>query len=169
MPKMVHRRGDKDSNDESAADTSHLDEDWKKKVRASKMSRFGGVVCFLALFLALTTASGKTTRTESELAKSEESARNAQTEPTTSILRQNLPATTKDANFMAEYTAFEKAFEKYDNCVVSYVPPPPKTEWDTKPLWLTAFPGSGTTGPSGKGDIFKPLINMMVRFQEKFV
>lgn len=166
---MVHRRGDKDSSDVAAADSSQSDEEWKKNLRVSKMSRFGGVVCFLALFLALTTASSKTTRTELGSAKSDESLRNIQTTAPTSILRQNPVATATNANFMAEYMAFEKAFEKYDNCVVSYVPPPPKTQWDTKPLWLPAFPGSGTTGPTGKGDIFKPLINTMVSLQEKFV
>ena len=146
---MVQRRGDKSSSDGEPAILESAD-DWKKQVPVSKISRLGGVLCFIALYMVLTSASGKTTRMES---------------PTSTVgLRTKLKESkTTNINFMDEYLAFEKAFEKYDNCVVSYVPPTAKAEWDTKPLWLTAFPGSGTTGASGKGDIFKPLINAMVR------
>jgi hypothetical protein len=54
---------------------------------------------------------------------------------------------------------FAKASAKYKNCVVSFKPPPPKSKWTTKPLWLPSFPGSGSTGPVPNGDILKPLIN----------
>jgi hypothetical protein len=40
-----------------------------------------------------------------------------------------------------------------------FPPPHPRTPWDTKPLWLPAFPGASSASHSGKGDIMKPLIN----------
>lgn len=147
---MVQRRGDKTSSDgESAIQES--DED-KKRIPMGNVSRLGGVVCFLALFVVVTSASGKTTRTESP--KSAVGVR---------MKKENKITKEDDASlFLAEYLPFEKAFEKYDSCTVSFVPPPAKKTWDTKPLWLPSFPGSGCSNPAGKGDIFKPLINAIV-------
>ena len=54
---------------------------------------------------------------------------------------------------------FAEAVSRYDKCALSFQSPPPKKQWNTKPLWLPAFPGSGATGPAKNGDILKPLIN----------
>ncbi|CAB9500469.1 expressed unknown protein [Seminavis robusta] len=65
----------------------------------------------------------------------------------------------KQSGPMADIPDFTPAFTKYDKCVVKWTPPPPRKEWNTKPLWLTSFPGSGSSSPAGQGDIMKPLIN----------
>ena len=50
---------------------------------------------------------------------------------------------------------------KYENCTISFQPPPARKEWDTKPLWLPAYPGSGAASASKKGDVLKPLIDAL--------
>jgi hypothetical protein len=53
------------------------------------------------------------------------------------------------------------ARQKYENCTISWTPPPPRTkesEW-RKPLWVTSHPASGASTPSKKGDVVKALIN----------
>jgi hypothetical protein len=46
-----------------------------------------------------------------------------------------------------------------ENCTLSWVPPPPRRDWPTKPFWLPAFPASGAASASNKGDVMKPIIN----------
>jgi len=155
---MVHRRGDK-SIEQGAQYTPQSDDDLKKNFVSMKnmadISRWGGAFCFLGLCTIIFYNSGQSVGTEIQPGK------------VTAVLKTSKSGSkfhsTKDtSSFMADYLQFEKAIEKYDNCVISYNPPPPREEFDTKPLWLTAFPGSGTTGPAGHGDVFKPLINSIV-------
>jgi hypothetical protein len=54
-----------------------------------------------------------------------------------------------------------EARAKYQNCTVSFVPPPPRkspSEW-RKPLWVTSYPASGSASPTKKGDLTKQLID----------
>jgi hypothetical protein len=53
------------------------------------------------------------------------------------------------------------ARQQYENCTISYQPPPPRTDekdW-RKPLWVPSLPASGASGPSNKGDLMKALID----------
>ena len=56
--------------------------------------------------------------------------------------------------------------EKYESCTVDYVPPQittsksPEEEW-RKPFLVPAYPASGSSSPSKKGDIIKKLIDSM--------
>lgn len=68
-------------------------------------------------------------------------------------------STQKKLKSSQEIPSLSEASSKYGTCRVSFQPPPAKKSWDTKPLWLAAFPGSGSTGPAKEGDILKPLIN----------
>lgn len=53
-----------------------------------------------------------------------------------------------------------EAKKKFQNCTLSFVPPPPRKELDwRKPLWAPALPASGSSSPSKKGDILKDLVN----------
>ena len=55
-----------------------------------------------------------------------------------------------------------KFVQKLENCSLSFIPPPPRkeSEW-RKPLWITAFPASGSSSPSKQGDLIKELIEAM--------
>jgi hypothetical protein len=58
-------------------------------------------------------------------------------------------------------TLRQAARQKYENCTISYQPPPPRTDekdW-RKPLWVPSLPASGGAGPSKKGDLMKALID----------
>jgi hypothetical protein len=98
--------------------------------------RFGPAILFLGLFYYLMNHSGKA-------------------EPDISSSRMRI----KRASPTQDIPDFSRAFGEYENCKVSWDPPAPKKEWKTKPMWLPSFPGSGSTGPTGKGDILRPLIN----------
>jgi hypothetical protein len=53
-----------------------------------------------------------------------------------------------------------EAMQKYENCSISFVPPPSRKEADwRKPLWVPSFPGSGSSSPSKKGDVVKVMID----------
>lgn len=164
MQTMVQRRIEKISSDGYEA-TPGSANDWKKNgATTNTFLRFGGVICFLALYVVVISASGKSTQAEEEslaAPSSSSSLKAAVLEKGTKQLKtkDSKEPAAREITFCEEYSAFEKAFEKYDNCVVSYNPPPPKESWETKPIWLPAFPGSGTTGPVKDGDIMKPIIN----------
>jgi len=139
---MVHRRGEKSETGAGATSFSDDDDDAKKSAPLARISRVGGAFLFLALYLLLT-LSKQTNKRKSQV--------------------MDAPMKTKGGRNledpMIDYGDFSKAVSKYDNCVIKFQPPPPKSKWDTKPLWLTAHPGTGTVGPSKGGDFMKPLVN----------
>lgn len=69
--------------------------------------------------------------------------------------------TTTTSTIPADAELREEARVKYQNCTLSFVPPPPRkepSEW-RKPLWVTSYPASGSASHSKKGDITKQLID----------
>ncbi len=57
----------------------------------------------------------------------------------------------------------EVARSRYENCTISFIPPPPRqqaSEW-RKPLWVPSFPASGSASPTKKGDLTKELIDAL--------
>lgn len=132
----MKRKGDDENSSPLDAD------EFKKKTTGhsvDRVVRLGPAILFLGLFWYLISHNGKSSM---DLAKSG-----------TSLKLKKLEASTV---FIPDLS---RAFDKYEGCSVKWTPPPPKTAWDTKPIWLPASPGSGSSGPTGKGDILKSLIN----------
>lgn len=102
---------------------------------------------WLAFFSSVSSSSGGDIRT---------STKNASTSTSTSSIGAPPIEGTREA-----------AHAKYQNCTVSFVPPPPrpKPEW-RKPLWVPSYPASGSSSPSKKGDMTKQLIDAITGLKQ---
>ena len=149
--KMVHGRAEKGSG--VAVDSDHSGPGKAKKgTTVGRASSF--IVTILLVGLLVTVISTKGRNNESlELMASEVSQKQIRTNEKTNQSNNNGPPPP-----MYDLPNLDSVTSKYENCQVQWTPPPPKSEWTTKPLWLPASPGSGSNSPNGKGDIFKPLI-----------
>jgi hypothetical protein len=108
----------------------------------SKLLRGAGLFLFMALVICFESAG------QGQFRGDLRTVSNAGT--TTSI---------KTKDFSPEQAFATPDLSKFENCTTTWVPPPPKSEWNTKPLWLPSVGVSGSADHSGRGDLLKPIIN----------
>jgi hypothetical protein len=112
----------------------------------TNLSRIAGALLYLVLFWVLISSSG---RRPSDIGSTSE---------TVKLKKSSFTSKSGNSGIGINFPDFSTALAKYEDCVISFVPPPPKSHWTTKPFFLTSYPGSGSSGPTGKGDLLKPLI-----------